>query len=60
MFESVGLVAHFDKKESIRLVEDLAQYLTKKGLEVYIENTLTDEMDIKQEGVPLTEMNPDF
>lgn len=60
MFESVGLVARFDKREAINLVKDLAKHLTTKGLEVYIEDTLTDKMDTEQENIPLDDMKPDF
>lgn len=60
MFESVGLVARFDKREAINLVEDLAKHLTTKGLEVYIEDTLTDKLDTEQENVPLEDMKADF
>ena len=41
MFKSVGLVARYDKKPALKLAEELAEYLTKKGLKVYIEDTLS-------------------
>ena len=41
MFKSVGLVARYDKKPALKLTEELAEYLTKKGLKVYIEDTLS-------------------
>ena len=60
MFKSVGLVARYDKKKALRLAEDLADYITSKGLKVYIENTLTGKIDSKGEMVPLAQMKTDL
>lgn len=60
MFKSAGLVARFDKKEAIKLVEDLAKYLRAKGLEVYVEDTLAEKMSIEEKTVPLERMKTDF
>ncbi len=60
LFKSAGLVARFDKKEAIKLVEDLAQYLRAKGLEVYVEDTLAEKMSIEEKTVPLERMKTDF
>ena len=60
MFKSAGLVARFDKKEAIKLVEDLAKYLSAKGLEVYVEDTLAEKMSIEEKTVPLERMKTDF
>lgn len=60
MFKSVGLVARFDKKKAIRLVEDLAKNLRARGLEVYVEDTLAEKMSVKEKRVPLKEMKTDF
>lgn len=60
MFKSVGLVARFDKREAIKLVEDLAKYLRAKGLEVYVEDTLADKMDTEERSVSLEHMETDF
>jgi NAD+ kinase len=60
LFKSVGLVARFDKKKAIKLAEDLAKYLTAKGLEVYVEDTLAEKMDTEQKIVSLDRMKTDF
>jgi len=60
MFKTVGLVARYDQKPALELAEMLAKYLAKKGLEVYIENTLADMLSVKGHFVPLTEMKTDF
>ena len=60
MFKSVGLVARFDKKNAVKLADDLAKHLKAKGLAVYVEGTLADKMNIKQETVPIENMKTDF
>jgi NAD+ kinase len=60
LFKSVGLVARYDKKEAIKLAENLAEYLKKEGLEVYVEDTLAEKMNVKEKSVPLKKMKPDF
>ncbi len=60
MFKSVGLVARFDKKKAVRLVEDLADHLSKKGLEVFLEDTLAKKVRTKGRTVPLSSMRTDF
>lgn len=60
MFKSVGLVARFDKRFAIRLAEDLAKFLKNKGLEVYVEDTLTKKIGMKENFVSLEEMKTDF
>ena len=60
MFKSVGLVARYDKKSALKLAEDLAEYLKKRGLKVYIEDTLTDKISTKEEFIPLSKMKTDF
>jgi len=60
MFKSVGLVARFDKKKAIRLVEDLAKNLRARGLEVYVEDTLAEKISVREKTVPLKEMKTDF
>jgi len=60
LFKSVGLVARFDKKRAIKLAEDLAKYLRAKGLEVCVEDTLTEKMDTKEKSTPLGKMKTDF
>jgi NAD+ kinase len=60
VFKSVGLVARYDQKAALNLTEKLAGYLTKKGLKVYIENSLSDKISSPHEFVPLSEMKTDF
>jgi NAD+ kinase len=60
VFKSVGLVARYDKKSALKLTEDLAEYLKKRGLKVYVEDTLVDKVTIKEEFIPLSKMKADF
>jgi NAD+ kinase len=60
VFKSVGLVARYDKKSALKLTEDLAEYLKKKGFKVYVEDTLTDKVTTKEEFIPLSKMKTDF
>lgn len=60
MFKSVGVVARYDRKQAIKLAEKLAKYLSKKGLEVYIEDTLAGKMNTEERMVPLASMKTDF
>ena len=60
VFKSVGLVARYDKKQALKLAEELAEHLAKKGLKVYIENTLSGKIATQEEMVPLSKMKPDF
>jgi len=60
VFKSVGLVARYDKKSALKLTEELAEYLKKKGLKVYVEDTLADKVTTKEEFIPLSEMKTDF
>jgi len=60
LFRTVGLVARYDKKPALKLAENLAKYLKNKGLKVYVEDTLTDKIAIKEEFVALSRMNTDF
>jgi NAD+ kinase len=60
LFKNVGLIARFDKKKAIKLAEDLAEYLSEKGLEVFVEDTLAEKIDIKEKSTPLEKMKTDF
>lgn len=60
MFKSVGLVARFDKRKAITLVENLAEHLKKKGLEVLVEDTLAEKMNRKEKAVTLKQMKTDL
>jgi NAD+ kinase len=60
VFKSVGLVARCDNKSALKLTEELAKYLTGKGLKVYIEDTLSGVVSTQQEFIPLSKMKTDF
>lgn len=60
LFKSVGLVARFDERKAIKLVEDLAKYLRAKGLEVCVEDTLAEKMSTEEKTIPLERMKTDF
>jgi NAD+ kinase len=60
LFKSVGLVARFDKREAIKLAQDLHNYLKTQGLEVYAENTLVEKMKTKETPVTLEKMRTDL
>ena len=60
MFKSVGLVARYDQKAALKLTDKLADYLAKRGLKVYVEDSLSDKVNAHYEFVPLSEMKTDF
>ncbi|MEM2466282.1 MAG: NAD(+)/NADH kinase, partial [Candidatus Bathyarchaeia archaeon] len=60
MFNSVGIVARYDKRNAIKLAEDLASYVEKKGLEVYIEETLREKTKKGKNFCPLENMKTDL
>jgi len=60
LFKSVGLVARYDKKQALRLAEELAKYLKSKNLEVYTEDTLEGKVHTQTESVSLKNMKTDF
>ena len=60
VFKSVGLVARYDKKQAFELARELAEYLRNKGLEVYIEDTIAEKVNVPAKTVPLKNMKTDF
>ena len=60
MFNSVGLVIRYDKKQALKLAKELAEYLRKEGLEIYIEDTLAGKVSFPAVTVPLEAMKTDF
>jgi NAD+ kinase len=60
VFKTVGLVSRYDKKAALELTEELAGYLSNKGLEVCIEESLADKISTNQPFVPLSKMKADF
>jgi NAD+ kinase len=60
VFKSVGIVARYDQKQALKLTDKLADYLKKKGLKVYVENSLEGKLATPQEFIPLSEMKTGF
>jgi NAD+ kinase len=60
MFKSVGIVARYDKKQALRLAEELAEYLRNKDLEVYLEDTLAGKVSAQEKTIPLAKMKTEF
>jgi NAD+ kinase len=60
LFKTVGLIARYDKKPALKLTEELAEYLTEKGLKVYIEDSLAGKVTTNQEMIPISKMKVDF
>jgi len=60
LFKTAGIVARYDKKQAIILAEKISKYLEKKGLKVFIEDTLAEKMDTKKRVIPLDKMETDF
>jgi len=60
VFKSVGFVARYDKKAALKLTEELAERLAKRGLSVYLEDTLAGKVSAPGEMIPLSKMKTDF
>jgi NAD+ kinase len=60
VFKSVGLIARYDNRQALKLVEDLSEYLTSKNLSVHIEDTLSGKVKAKAELISLKNMKTDF
>jgi NAD+ kinase len=60
LFKSVGIIARYDKRNAIKLAEDIAEYLNKKGLEVYFEQTLKGKVKRKGNFQQLQDMKTDL
>lgn len=60
MFKSVGLVVRYDKKEALKLADELVKYLETKNLEVFLEDSLKGKVHARVKMVPLKEMRVDF
>jgi NAD+ kinase len=58
--KSVGLVARYDKKESLELAERLVEYLQARKIEVYLEDTLKGKLSAEGKYVSLKSMKTDF
>ena len=61
MFKTVCLVARYDKKAALKLAEELAEHLAKKGVKVYLEDTLAGKVVAPHaEMASLSKMQTDF
>ena len=60
LFKKVGIIARYDKKQAIILVNKISEYLEKRGLEVFIEDSLSEKMTKTQRFIPLEKMKTDF
>ena len=60
MFKSVGIVARYDKEKALSLADELANYLSKRDVEIFFEDTLKDKVKFKGRFIPLIEMRTDF
>ncbi len=60
VFKSVGIVARYDKKQAMTLVDELTDHLRSRNVQVYMEDTLVGKVNAKAQPVPLKEMKTDF
>ena len=60
LLKTVGIIARYDKKQALTLASDLSEYLSKRGIEVFLENTLEGKMKTQGKMVLLKEMKTDF
>ena len=61
VFKNVGLVARYDKKQALKLAKEIAEYLSKKGLQVFFEDSLAGKLNFPRgKMIPLESMKTDF
>jgi NAD+ kinase len=60
LFKKVGLVARYDKKQALTLAEELSAYLSGKGAQVFLEDTLRGKLKSNGKLVPLKDMKTDL
>lgn len=60
MFRSVGIVARYDRKQALALADELADYLRRKNLQVFMEDTLEGKVKDQAKKIPLKNMKTDF
>jgi len=60
LLKSVGLVARYDKRQALKLVENVAKYLEGKNLEVFVEDSLRDRVKTNAKKIALKDMKTDF
>jgi NAD+ kinase len=59
MFERVGIISRLDIEEAIRLSNEVLKFLSKKGLEVILEEQLAKALRLNL-GVPLNKLEADL
>ncbi|NLE06416.1 MAG: NAD(+) kinase [Crenarchaeota archaeon] len=60
MFNTVGLVVRQDKKEALKLADEIAKYLISKKIDVFLEDTLKGKINTITKVVSLKDMRADF
>ena len=60
MYKSVGLVARYDKRQALKLVESVAEYLESKKVEVYVEDSLQGKVQTNAKTIALKDMKTDL
>ncbi len=60
MFKSVGIIARYDNKQALKLAEELAAYMARQNLRVFIEDTLIGKVSVTSEFTRLDAMKTDF
>jgi NAD+ kinase len=60
VFKSVGIVARYDKKLALALADELAGYMQKRNLQVFMEDTLEGKVENQARKVPLKDMKTDY
>jgi NAD+ kinase len=60
VFRSVGIVARYDRKQALALADELADYLRRKNLQVFMEDTLEGKVKDQAKKIPLKNMKTDF
>jgi NAD+ kinase len=60
VFKSAGIVARYDRENALQLTKELVSHLNDRGINVFIEDTLADKIEVSAEVVPLKKMKTDF
>jgi NAD+ kinase len=60
MFQTVGLVARFDRKKALNLATKLSSYLEKKGITVFLEPALAKHAMKPDASTPLEKLRADL
>ena len=60
LFKRIGVIASLKKRKAIKLAEEVADYLMKKGLEVFLEDKLANKTKVEYNWLPLNKMDTDM